>query len=127
MTTGESSRSDRFSIDDSVMDIYRALTEDENIENAPFATFKDVFVLAACIGFRTAKRASLPSGKKTTIREEVFTPSDLAILKAIAIASTGDVEVMLEFGDIVTISEEYAHGGIYAVQALLLDQRGSPL
>jgi len=111
------------------MDIYRSLRTDGDtqVEQAPFSTYKDIFMLAACLGFRAGRRTSLPSGPKTDIRESIFSESDLALLKAIAIADTGDVAVLSSPGDVLRIAEEYAHIGIYEVKSYLLDERGQPL
>ena len=127
MSEAELSRSDRVNIDDSVIQIYKDLTEDPNAEQSPFRTYKDVFTFAACLGYRRGNRRQLPAGKKHTIRKEVFTESDFTLLKAIAIAATRDVDVLLQLGDILTIAEEYAHAGIHDLRAHLLDERGHPL
>ena len=127
MAETELSRSDRVNIDDSVIQTYRDLTEDPNTEQSPFRTYKDVFMFAACLGYRRGDRRQLPAGKKHTIRREVFTEGDFTLLKAIAIAASGDVDVLLHLGDILTIAEEYAHTGIHDLKAHLLDQRGRPL
>lgn len=130
MADNESVRTDRVLIDESVIDIYRELRADANTqpEQAPFSTYKDVFMLAACLGFRARRRQELPTGSnKHDIRRTVFTDNDFAILKAIAIAETGEVEVLGRLNEILVIAEEYAHGGIYDVKAYLLDERGRPL
>ncbi len=127
MTETGSSRSDRVGIDESVVYIYKALTEDQSIEQAPFRVMKDVFMLAVCLGYQKGARREAPYGAKTTIRKEVFSERDLILLKAIAIATTGDVEVLQQHGDILTIAEEYAQVGIHDVKAYLLDQAGIPL
>jgi dnd system-associated protein 4 len=127
MAETELSRSDRVNIDDSVIQVYKDLTEDPNIEQSPFRTYKDVFMFAACLGYRRGSHRQLPAGKKHTIRREVFAENDFTLLKAMAIAATGDVDVLLHLGDILTIAEEYAHTGIHDLKAHLLDQRGRPL
>lgn len=127
MEGNESERGDRINIDDAVMDIYRELTDNESKEQAPFSTYRDLFLLAACIGLQNSRRTPLSTGRKTTIRKEVFGDEGLAILKAIAIASTGDVTVLANLRDVLTIAEEYANGGIYAIKASLLEERGRPL
>jgi dnd system-associated protein 4 len=122
------SRSDRVSIDDAVINIYRELTEGSNIEQAPFRTLKDVFMLAVVLGYRGGvPRRAAPSGARHTIRKEVFSENDYHLLKAIAIATTGDVEVLMDQGKVLTIAEEYAQVGIHQVKAELLEQGGRPL
>ncbi|RLC79947.1 MAG: hypothetical protein DRJ03_09230 [Chloroflexi bacterium] len=127
MTETELSRSDRVNIDDAVMQIYEDLTKDTNIEQSPFKTYKDVFMFAACLGYRNGSRRQLSSGKKQTIRREVFTENDFSLLKAIAISATRDVDILLHLGDILTIAEEYAHAGIQDLKVHLLGEHGHPL
>ena len=127
MDASENERGDRINIDDTVMDIYRELTDNESKEQAPFSTYRDLFLLAACVGLQNNRRTPLSTGRKTTIRKEVFGDEGLAILKVIAIASTGDVAVLASLGDVLTIGEEYANSGIYEIKASLLDERGRPL
>lgn len=127
MSEESSSRTDRVYVDDSVMEIYDALTEGNAAEQAPFRTFKDVFMLAVVLGYRSGRRLSAPTRAKRTIRKEVFTDNDYYLLKAIAIATSGDVNVLLNQGDVLTIAEEYAQAGIHEVKAELLEQAGRPL
>ena len=111
------------------MHVYKDLTEGSDVEQAPFRTYKGVFMFATCLGYRNRRgsRRQLPTGKKHTIRREIFTENDFILLKAIAIATTGDVDVLMQLGDILTIAEEYAHAGIYDLKAYLLDERGQSL
>jgi dnd system-associated protein 4 len=127
MSGGSAFRSDRVSIDEAVMDIYRGLTESSSIEQAPFRTLKDVFMLAVVLGYRRGSRRSISSNSRHTIRKEVFSDNDYCLLKAIAIATIGDVEVLMSQGEVLTIAEEYAQVGIHEVKAELLEQAGRPL
>jgi dnd system-associated protein 4 len=137
MNTDITERSDRVNIDDSVMELYKALTynapttdgqfENTDKEHSPFSTYRDIFLFAACIGFQNGHRKALPAGKKTTIRKEVFGEQGLLVMKAIAIAETGDVAILASLGDVLTIAEEYAYAGIYDLKTQLLDERGRPL
>jgi dnd system-associated protein 4 len=129
MADNETVHKERVLIDESVMGIYRDLRADANtqVEQSPFASFKDIFMLAACLGFQNGRRSKLPSGSKSDIRESVFLEADMAVLKAIAIADTGDVTILAKPGEILRIAEEYAHSGILEVKAYLQDERGLPL
>lgn len=127
MTEVQTTRTNRIQISEEVDEIYNQLTEDSNKEHAPFATKKDVFVFAACMGSRSGMRTELPEGKKITIRREVLKPDDVSILKAIALAGTKDISMLDRFEDILTITEEYAHAGIFELKSYLLDQGGRPL
>ncbi len=128
MTETATTRTDRVYIDESVSDIYHQLKSGSNIqpEDAPFETFKDIFMLAACLGHQNGRR--VPTTKSgSEIRLSVFTEDDIAILKAIAIAETGDVDVLTRFGEILSIAEEYANAGSYEVKGYLIDEGGRPL
>jgi dnd system-associated protein 4 len=131
MSDVESTRTDRVAIDESVIEVYKDLTgtdsKDNDIEQTPFETYKEVFMFAVALGFEHGERRPLSGGKKHTIRREVFSDSDLAFLKALAIAETGDVQVLGRFGEILTIAEEYAHGGLSNLKAALKCERSIPL
>ena len=130
MPEQETIRTDRVLIDESVMDIYRELRTDANtqLEQSPFRTNKDIFMLAVCLGYQAGVRQTLPKGsKKHDIRVAIFSDNDMALLKGIAIADTGNVEALSHPGEILRIAEEYAHVGIYDIKASLLDERGRPL
>ena len=121
-------RSDRVYIDESGSDVYRQLKSGANAqpEDAPFETFKDLFMLAACLGFRNGRRIRTHK-PDSEFRVSVFSEDDLAILKALVIAETGDVDVLIRDGEILAIAEEYANAGIYEVKAYLIDEGGRPL
>lgn len=121
-------RTDRVYIDESGSDVYRQLKSGANAqpEDAPFETFKDIFMLAACLGFRNRRRIRT-NKVDSEFRVSVFTEDDLSILKALAIAETGDVDVLTRDGEILAIAEEYANAGIYEVKAYLLDEGGRSL
>lgn len=128
MAQTEISRNDRVYIDESASEIYRQLKSGSNTqpEEAPFETFKDIFMLAVCQGFQNGRRIRT-NKTGSEIRMTVFTEEDCAILKAIAIAETGDVQVLSSQSDILVIAEEYANSGIHDVKAYLLDERGHTL
>lgn len=130
MSETDYARTDRVYIDEGVIDVYRQLKKEANneVEQAPFDTYKDLFMFAACVGFQNGRRTKPRKGNNGgEVPSKVFTEDDLAILKAIAIAETGDVEVLNRFGEVLAIAEEYANAGIYEVKSSLLDERGRPL
>lgn len=120
-------RTDRIVIDEQFIEIYKALTERSNIEDSPFRNLKDVFMMAVCYGFNKGIRKQTPVSSKHTIRVDVFSEDDMVLLKAIAIATTGDVEVLIQKSTILTIAESYAQAGILDVKSNFLDQPGRPL
>lgn len=127
MNDSSTPRSDRVSIDETVISIYHEITDGSSIEQAPFRTLKDVFMFAVALGYSRGARRPAPSSSRYTIRKEVFSDSDYHLLKALAIAATGDVEVLMRPSEVLTIAEEYAQVGIHELKAELLDQAGRPL
>ncbi len=122
-------RTDRVYIDEAVIDVYRQLKKEGNaeIEDAPFDTYKDLFMFAACLGYQNGRRTKPRKGAGGEVPTKVFTEDDMAILKAIAIAETGDIEVLTRLDEILSIAEEYASAGIYEMKAYLIDEGGRPL
>lgn len=118
----------RISIDASLHDVYKELSEGNDPEKAPFRTMKDIFMLAACLGYRRGQSRAISGAKRqifhwTQFHEQV----DVPILKAIAIATTGDVQVLTDQERIVQIAEEYANAGFQELRVLVLDQLEQPL
>lgn len=79
---------------------------------------KYIFMLAIAIGFRAKCRAILPKGKDDLIRTEYLSDLERSILKSIAVAEEGTLDVLLDKKKVYSIAEEYAAGGIQ----LLMDQ-----
>jgi len=127
MTDTATSR-DTVVIDEAVHEIYKQLTEGNDPANVPFRTMKDVFMWAACLGYRRGERRPLTGKRVTIFRWAQFSPQiDIPILKALAIADTGDINVLLNQDEVLTIAEEYANAGIHELRAGVLDQYGQPL
>ena len=119
--------SGRVSIEASVHELYKQLTSGKNTEESPFLTMKDLFMLAACNGIQLKQRK--PLGKpEQPFHYSVFTEAeDIPILKAIAIATTGDVAILADPDQIVQIAEEYANAGISEIRSVVADNVGQPL
>lgn len=111
---------DTVSIDDSVHNIYKRLTEGNDPVDVPFQTMKDVFMWAASLGYQRGERKPI-RGKRTTIfRWAQFSPqTDIPLIKAMAIADSGDVDVLMRQEDVLTAVEEYANAGIMALESRL--------
>jgi dnd system-associated protein 4 len=117
----------RVSIDAGVHELYKQLTTGKSAEDSPFLTMKDLFMLAACTGFRMQQGKALGK-REQPFHYSVFTEAeDIPILKAIAIATTGDVSVLADPDQIVQIAEEYANAGINEIRAVVADNAGLPL
>ena len=119
---------DTVSIDDSVHNIYKRLTEGNDPVDVPFQTMKDVFMWAASLGYQRGERKPI-RGKRTTIfRWAQFSPqTDIPLIKAMAIADSGDVEVLMRQEDVLTAVEEYANAGIIALESRLSHTNGQNL
>jgi len=119
---------DTVNIDESVHDIYKQLTEGSDPVGVPFRTMKDVFMWAACLGYQLGERRPLTGKRVTIFRWAQFTPqTDMPLLKALAIADSDDVNVLLGQDEILSIAEEYANTGIHELRASVLDEYGQPL
>lgn len=123
-----SSGGGRVSIEADVHDLYKQLSEGNDPLQVPFRTMKDIFMLAACIGFERGERRPLVSGKRQIFHYTQFSDQmDIPILKAIALATTNDIQVLADLDEIVFIAEEYANVGIDYIRDMVTDQAGHPL
>ena len=111
---------DTVNIDDSVHDIYKRLTEGNDPVDVPFQTMKDVFMWAASLGYQQSERKPI-RGKRTTIFRwaQFSSPTDIPLIKAMAIADSGDIDVLMRQEDVLTAVEEYANAGIMALESRL--------
>ena len=84
-------------------------------------------MLAANVGFSRGCRVPL-SGHREIFRWPVFSSQeDIPILRAIAIAETGDTTILVDQAQLVMIAEEYANGGIEQIRREVAEQPGLPL
>jgi len=124
------SGSDRISIEASMHQFYKSLTErsNRNPEASPFLLMKDVFMWAVALGVQANSRRPL-SGSRTQIFHwsNLAQDIDVPALKAIAVAETGDVEVLQNEGQILRIAEEYANAGIHILKREVVDKPGHAL
>lgn len=113
---------DTVNIDDSVHDIYKRLTEGNDPVDVPFQTMKDVFMWAASLGYQRGKRKPIRGNRRTIFRWAQFSPqTDIPLIKAMAIADSGDVDVLMSQEDVLAAVEEYANAGILSVKSSLLN------
>lgn len=119
---------DTVAIDETVHEIYKQLTEGSNVLSVPFRTMKDVFMWAVCLGVQQRQKRPLTAKKMTVFRWAQFDQQiDIPLLKAMAIADSGDVSILLKRNDILTVVEEYANAGIYDLHESLLEEKDLPL
>ena len=93
---------------------------------APFKTMKDVFMLAANVGFTRGRRVPLANHREI-FRWPVFSSQeDIPVLRAIAISETGDTAVLVDQDELLSIAEEYANAGIGELGRAIDNQPGLP-
>jgi dnd system-associated protein 4 len=89
---------------------------------------KDVFMFAASLGFQKSQPRPLKGKRVTIFRWAQFSPqTDIPLLKAMAIAKSGDVNTLQSQDDILSIVEGYANAGIHELRARVLDEYGQSL
>ncbi len=126
--TDEISNRDTVVVDESAHEIYKQLTDGNNVQSIPFRTMKDVFMWAVCLGVQQNKKRPLATKKITIFRWAQFdTQVDIPLLKAIAIAESGDVDILLKRNEILTLAEEFANAGIYDLHDALTGEYRQPL
>ena len=117
-------RQESVHIDPRHHELYTQLTSHNE---APFKTMKDLFMLAANVGFLRGRRVPLTS-QREIFRWPVFSSQeDIPILRAIAIAETGDTTVLVDQVQLLMIAEEYANAGIEEVSREVVSQPGTPV
>jgi dnd system-associated protein 4 len=88
-------------------------------DEGPFDHLKDAFVFAAAMGFRFERRVPIEGGSQHVgFWHYLSEAREVPLIQAIAIASTGDLAVLEDRGDVIAIAEEYANGGIDLVTDL---------
>ncbi len=117
-------RRDRVSIEAAQHDVYKKLA---GSEKSVFKTMKDLFLAAACIGYQLNRRERL-NRKQQIFSSTIFSPQDdIPIIRALAIADTGDVKVLLDQNEVLTIAEEYANAGIAIIERRLVHEPGDSM
>lgn len=118
-------RNNRIYIDKSHHSIYKMLTDSEKDEQT-FDSMKNIFMLATFIGYQQKKRVPLKN------KVDIFTwdilsrdEESVPLLLALALAETGDVEILTDQGRILDIAEEYANVGITEIKEKIADLRAN--
>ena len=89
---------------------------------------KDVFMWSVVLGLEKGKRRELQGSKEQIFRWDQFSQdTDIPTLKALALAESGDAEILIKEDEILRIAEEYANEGIWEIKSRLIDNPGKPL
>ncbi len=109
-------------------EIFRQLASSDD---APFVTFKDVFMMAAILGYNLKKQEQLASGGEQIAWEVFSGATDQAMLNAIALCDSGNFEILLDTDEMTDQKfktlEEYANAGLDIIKDKVLDRPGNPL
>ena len=73
---------------------------------------KDLFMMAMITGFYNKNRITLEGQKEGYILISYLSPKELSVIRAIAIAEEGNLDILLDKERLHGIIEEYAAGGI---------------
>lgn len=122
--------SDRISIETSMHEIYKSLSDhsNQNPESSPFFFMKDVFMWAVALGVMAGKRRPLKGSRIQIFRWDQFSQDlDIPSLKAITLSETGEVDSLVSQDTILRIVEEYANQGIREIKQIILDQPAKAL
>ncbi|MBK3333126.1 hypothetical protein GWK41_08590 [Persephonella atlantica] len=102
----ESLLRDKIYIEENTHNIYKKLKEELKL----FHTMKDLFLVAAAIGFYNQKREPLEK-KKDIFTKNIFDKEkDIPFIYILALADRNDKEAVII--DVLSIVEEYANAGI---------------
>lgn len=101
----------------------------KDAEDYPFATMKDLFMMAACVGAQQNRYKELAGDRVEIFGGETFDDkTDVPILAALAYHREKDIDVLSDPREIIKIAQAYANGGIEIVnQQILGGQFGRPL
>ena len=125
-TTEQLQAPDYVYIDESYHPLYVNLRESEEGEKQPpFKGMKNLFMLAAFIGFLQDKWVPLGTNRRNIFARTVFKQDDLVLLRTLALAKTENPEVLLNEKEIQSIAEGYANGGIIVIKEQVEDAPGS--
>jgi len=105
----EEKKIDRLYVDKRDFNDFNRLKETDS----PFAGSqnKDIFLAAMVVGYHEGSKIEIKN-KEGYVREEYLNPRELALIKAIAIADAGNLEILLDKQKVFSIAEQYATGGI---------------
>lgn len=113
-------------IDESHHPLYVTLRESREVEKQPpFTGMKNLFMLAAFVGFLQEKWVPLGTNPRNIFARTVFKEDDLSLLRALALAKTGNPEVLTNEKEIQTIAEGYANGGIILIKEQVEESPGN--
>lgn len=94
---------------------------------AIFETYKDLFLLAAAIGYNRGRTDEPGNSDEIPWRVLQDNPQNVIVAKSIAYAETEDPEALIDDERQVDVLRKYAAAGIDIIHAQVIDQPGEPL
>ena len=123
--SAEKKQTDRFYVQKSKHRLFQQLSARDS---GPLEQMKDVFLLAAAVGYRKGLRRPIEDERQHVGFWHYFSEArDVPLLQCIAIAETRDVAVMGDRNTIVEIAQEYANGGIDLLADMMHEDRDATL
>lgn len=94
-------------------------------KDSPFYGKKkqQLFLMAMATGFNEGKKIEIGVGERDTggfFRNEYLSPRERVLIKAIAVADSGSLEILSKKKEIYKIAEGYAAGGILSLKREVL-------
>lgn len=109
-----------------VLDIKKEDKEvyDEIRSNGPLKgkQTKEVFLLAASLGYSNKTRIKLSGNRISYVRTEYLDKEDKVLINSIAINENNSLDILQDKDEIFKIIEEYAHAGLPLLRELVLDK-----
>lgn len=117
MTEEKKPKIDRFNVDKKDFSDFNRLKENDT----PFAGAhnKEVFLAAMVVGYHEGCRIEIKN-KLGYFLEKDLSKEDAALIRAIAVAEEGGLNVLLDKQKIYSVAEQYATGGISLLKAKVL-------
>jgi dnd system-associated protein 4 len=113
-------------IDESYHPLYVTLRESrEGEKHPPFKGMKNLFMLAAFVGFLEEKWVPLGTNPRNIFARTVFKEDDLSLLRALVLTKTENPEVLTNEREIQRIAEGYANGGIILIKEHIEEAPGN--
>ena len=113
-------------IDIAYHQLYHELRKNREDENhAPFREMKHIFMLAVLIGYLEEKWVPLEKSQQNIFARTTLKEDDILLLRALAIAKTGNPKVLTNEKEIQSIAEGYANGGIAVIKQQIEDTPGN--
>lgn len=95
-------------------------------KSPPFEAMRDVFLAAACVGYKNKTRIKFTDQKDILIWDSLGGEGE-TLLVALALVEEKDAKVLKDKKEIANIAEEYANGGIDDLYNKLINQAGGAI